>query len=191
MADDIWLFVGLGNPGTEYRNNRHNIGFMAIDEIVDRHNFDQFKSKYKGEFATGKIDGQKIIALKPMTFMNLSGASVAQFVNFYKIPLDKVIVFHDELDVDPARIKIKKGGGAGGHNGLRSIDGLIGKDYWRVRLGIGHPGHKERVNGYVLGNFSKQDEIWLEKLIAEIPNEIEHLFTDNKNKFVSNLSLKL
>src|SRR5579859_1600867 len=159
------LLVGLGNPGTAYSRNRHNIGFMAADEIVRRHGFSGWRSKFQGECAEGNIDGEKTVVLKPHTFMNLSGQAVGAAVHFHKIPSENVIVFYDELDLAPGKIRIKKGGGSGGHNGIKSLDSHIGQDYWRVRLGIGHPGDKNLVSPYVLGDFFKADQVWLEPLL--------------------------
>ena len=141
------LFVGLGNPGADYARNRHNIGFMAVDAIVRRHSFSPWRAKFQGEVCEGTIAGEKVVALKPMTYMNESGRSVTEACRFYKIEPKDVVVFHDELDLPPAKIRVKLGGGHAGHNGLRSIGAHIGPDYRRVRLGIGHPGSKERVTG--------------------------------------------
>lgn len=161
------LFVGLGNPGAKYQHHRHNIGFMAVDEIVRRHNFSGWTKKFQGEFCEGSIDGVRALMLKPQTYMNLSGQSVQAAAAFYKIAPDDIVVFHDELDLAPGKVRVKKGGGAGGHNGLKSIDEHLGKEYWRVRLGIGHPGDKDMVSPYVLGDFAKAEQGWLEKLIDE------------------------
>ena len=141
--DKMWLIVGLGNPGGSYARNRHNIGFMAADEIVRRHCFSPWRSKYQGQIAEGTIAGEKVLVLKPETYMNLSGQSVAAAARFHKIPNGNVIALHDEIDLPPGKVRVKKGGGAAGHNGLKSIDAHLGNDYWRVRLGIGHPGDKD------------------------------------------------
>jgi PTH1 family peptidyl-tRNA hydrolase len=162
------LFVGLGNPGQEYALNRHNIGFMAVDAIVRRHSFSPWRAKFHGEVCEGTIGAEKVVALKPMTYMNDSGRSVAACAAFYKIEPKDFVVFHDELDLDPGRLKIKIGGGHAGHNGLRSIQAHLGPDFRRVRLGIGHPGAKERVTAHVLGNFAKVDRDWLQPLIDDI-----------------------
>ena len=162
------LFVGLGNPGADYAANRHNIGFMAVDAIVRRHSFSPWRAKFQGEVCEGTIGGEKVVALKPLTYMNESGRSVAACASFYKIEPKDFVVFHDELDLDPGRLKVKIGGGHAGHNGLRSIHAHLGPDYRRVRLGIGHPGAKERVTGWVLGNFAKVDREWLEPLLDDI-----------------------
>src|SRR5690554_1042080 len=139
------LFVGLGNPGSQYAGNRHNIGFMAVERIAQEYGFGPWRSRFRGLVAEGVINGQKVLLLKPQTYMNLSGDSVAEALRFYKLPLESLLVFHDELDVAPGKLKMKVGGGAAGHNGLRSIDSHLGPHYRRARLGIGHPGAKERV----------------------------------------------
>ncbi len=162
------LFVGLGNPGPEYALNRHNIGFMAVDAIVRRHSFSPWRSKFHGEVSEGTIGTEKVVALKPMTYMNDSGRSVAACASFYKIEPKDFVVFHDELDLDPGRLKVKIGGGHAGHNGLRSIQAHLGPDFRRIRMGIGHPGAKERVTGWVLGNFAKVDRDWLEPLLGDV-----------------------
>ena len=169
------LFVGLGNPGIKYVNNRHNIGFMTVDEIILRHNFPAPKMKFNGALYEGKIGSQKIFILKPLTFMNLSGQSVSEAMNFYKVKIEDIIVFHDELDLSPSKLRVKISGGHAGHNGLRSIHQHIGSDYTRVRMGIGHPGHKDRVANYVLNDFSKSDADWLNDLIFGISDGASHL----------------
>lgn len=184
------LLTGLGNPESGMQANRHNIGFMAIDRIAQRHGFSPWRKRFRGEIAEGTIEGEKILLLKPMTYMNLSGESVQPAIAFYKIPLDNLIVFHDELDLQPGRIRIKKGGGAAGHNGLRSIDKMMGnQDYWRVRLGIGHPGDKARVAGYVLSNFSKQDQEWLEPFIDAAAQVSPLLVAKNWDAYMSKIAL--
>jgi len=162
------LFVGLGNPGSKYKNNRHNIGFMAVDEIILRHNFSAQRSQFQGFTHEGRLGSEKILILKPQTFMNLSGQSVGEAARFYKIPPDNIFVFYDELDIPAAKIKFKTGGGNAGHNGLRSIDQHIGKDYHRIRIGIGHPGDKTLVNHHVLGDFAKSDYLWLAPLLSAV-----------------------
>ena len=185
------LLVGLGNPGTAYSRNRHNIGFMAADEIVRRHGFSGWKAKFQGVFAEGTIDGEKVLALKPGTFMNLSGQSVGAALAFYKITPEEVFVFHDELDVAPGKIRIKKAGGSGGHNGIKSLDAHIGADYWRVRLGIGHPGHKDLVSPYVLGDFAKADQPWLEAQIDGVARHLPLLLAGNHNDYMSKIAQDL
>jgi len=165
----MYLFVGLGNPGSEHVKQRHNIGFMAMDAIADKYGFSNWTNKSKGIVSEGRLGTNKVILLKPQTFMNLSGESVQPLAAFYKIPLDNIFVFHDELDLGEAVIKVKKGGGSAGHNGLKSITGRMGApDYYRIRMGIGHPGSKARVNGHVLGNFKDEDYQWLEPLLKNV-----------------------
>ena len=180
------LLVGLGNPGAKYENNRHNIGFMAVDEIVRRHvSFGPWKSKFQGLVAEGKIGGEKVLALKPQTFMNKSGKSVSEAQRFFKIAPDQVLVFYDELDLAPGKVKVKRGGGNAGHNGLRSIDAFCPKDYWKIRLGIGHPGDKNRVMGHVLGDFSRSDQDWLSVLLPETATHLEYIIRGEPNGFTS------
>jgi PTH1 family peptidyl-tRNA hydrolase len=185
------LLVGLGNPGAAYSRNRHNIGFMAADEIVRRHGFSGWKAKFQGELAEGTIEGEKVLVLKPGTFMNLSGQSVGAALRFHKIEPDAVTVFYDELDLAPARIRIKKAGGSGGHNGIKSLDSHIGPDYWRVRLGIGHPGDKNLVSPYVLGDFAKADQAWLEPLLEGVARHLPLLLAGNHNDYMSKIALSL
>jgi PTH1 family peptidyl-tRNA hydrolase len=188
-SEDMWLFVGLGNPGDKYKNNRHNVGFMVVDQIAGDNHWPAFKSKFNGEITEGRLGAQKVALLKPMTFMNESGISVRKAADFYKIPPEKIIVFHDELDIEPSRIKVKQGGGTGGHNGLKSIDAHLGnKDYWRVRLGIGHPGDKNRVSGYVLNDFSKEEQTWLEDWIYVLSKNSDYLVKDNKDDYMTRVS---
>src|SRR3954462_7107530 len=160
------LIVGLGNPGARYARNRHNIGYRAVEAIARRYGFPAFRDRFKGELAEGVIAGGRRLLLRPQTFMNDSGESVLAAISFYKIPPEDIVVIHDELDLRPGKVRVKRGGGSAGHNGLRSIDAMIGPDYWRVRIGIGHPGIKELVHPYVLQNFAA-DEIqdWVEKLV--------------------------
>ena len=181
------LFVGLGNPGADYARNRHNIGFMAVDAIVRRHSFSPWRAKFQGEVCEGTIGGEKIVALKPTTYMNESGRSVAAACQFYKIEPKDVVVFHDELDLPPAKIRVKLGGGHAGHNGLRSIGAHIGPDYRRIRLGIGHPGAKERVTGWVLGDFAKVDREWLEPLLDDVAANADRLVAGDDTAFMNAL----
>ena len=162
------LLVGLGNPGPKYQRNRHNIGFLAVDAIVRRHRFSAWRRKFQGELCEGLLDGVKVLVLEPRTYMNESGRSVGEAVRFYGFLPDEVVVFHDELDLPAGKLRAKLGGGVAGHNGLRSIARHIGPDFHRVRLGIGHPGEKERVTGHVLGDFAKADAAWLEPLLDAI-----------------------
>ena len=166
----IFLVVGLGNPGPEYALTRHNVGFLAVDATVRHHDCPPYQEKFQGHmtrlsYTLKSGEACDILFLKPSTFMNLSGRSVQAAMQFYKIPLSRVVVIHDDLDLEPGQVKVKWGGGNGGHNGLKSIDECVGKDYLRVRIGIGHPGHKDLVSPYVLGTFKKTDHSWLEPLI--------------------------
>ena len=165
------LLVGLGNPGQRYANNRHNIGFMAVDEIVRRHSFGPWRSKFQGQVSEGRIGREKVLILKPETFMNESGRAVGEALRFYKLEPEEVVVVYDEIDLVPGKIKVKKGGGAGGHNGLRSIDAHIGQNYRRVRLGVGHPGDKNLVHSHVLGDFSKSETLWRDKLLDAVASD--------------------
>ncbi len=158
------LFVGLGNPGSRYAGNRHNIGFMAVDAIARRQGASPFRRRFQGQAADATIDGEKAVLLKPETFMNESGRAVGEALRFFKATLADVVVFHDELDLPPGRLRVKTGGGNAGHNGLRSITALCGNDYRRVRMGIGHPGHKDLVHGYVLHDFPKAEAEWVDDL---------------------------
>ncbi len=182
------LWVGLGNPGAQYARNRHNIGFMAVDAIADAHGFGPWRAKFQGQFAEGRVGGEKILLLKPETFMNLSGDSVRAAMTFFKLTPDDVTVFHDELDLEAGRTRVKTAGGHAGHNGLRSIDGHIGPGFHRVRLGIGHPGDKSRVTAHVLGDFAKSDADWLDPLLAAIAKAAPVLATRDPASFQSLLA---
>jgi PTH1 family peptidyl-tRNA hydrolase len=188
------LFVGLGNPGTQYSGHRHNIGFMAIDRIAVRWNFPSWRARFSGETAEGEIGGVKTLLLKPKTYMNESGRSVSEAARFFKIPLSDILVFHDELDLAPAKVRVKTGGGNAGHNGLRSISPAIGNDYVRVRLGIGHPGDKDRVHSYVLSDFAKAERGWVECLTDAIADNAGLLVKDDvpgfQNKIYTALEAK-
>lgn len=162
------LFVGLGNPGQKYANTRHNVGFMAVERIAADHGFPPWRSKFQGVMSEGRLGSRKIVLLKPETFMNLSGQSVGEAMRFFKLDPADVVVFHDEIDLEPGRLKVKSGGGHAGHNGLRSLHQHIGEDYQRVRIGVGHPGRKELVAQYVLHDFAKADEAWLDDLLRGI-----------------------
>ena len=185
------LFVGLGNPGAKYARNRHNIGFMALDRIAEDHGFGPWKSKFQGQIAEGRLGGDKVLLLKPETFMNRSGQSVGEAMRFYKLEPGDVTVFHDELDLAPGKVRVKQGGGGGhaGHNGLRSIHGHIGEAYRRVRLGIGHPGRKEAVAGYVLHDFPKADEDWLDDVLRGLSDGADHLAAGDGGKFMNAVAL--
>lgn len=184
------LVVGLGNPGPKYRNNRHNIGFMAADEIVRRHGLSAPRTKFQGDVSEGEIGDEKILVLKPATFMNESGRSVGEAVRFYKLQTENVFVIYDEIDLAAAKIRVKQGGGHAGHNGLRSIDAhLSDKNYWRVRLGIGHPGEKSQVSNHVLGDFSKQDRNWVERELDALATELPLLLSGETNDFMSRVAM--
>jgi len=185
----MYLLVGLGNPGSDYAGNRHNIGFMAVDGIHRHYSFQPFRTKFHGEVADGSIAGDKVFILKPTTYMNESGRSVAELVRFYKIETGNVIVLHDELDLSPGKILVKKGGGLAGHNGLKSIADHIGLDFYRVRIGIGHPGDKSRVTGHVLNDFSQSDQKWLDLLLDGMTTHIAKLIEGDGAGFVSEVTL--
>lgn len=185
------LVVGLGNPGPKYESNRHNIGFMAVDEIVRRHSFGPWRSRFQGLVSEGSLGGEKLLILKPATFMNESGRSVGEALRFFKLDPSDVIVLYDELDLAPTRIKVKQGGGNGGHNGLKSLDAHIGKEYWRVRIGIGHPGDKSRVVGHVLSDFSKAEWPDFERLVEGISDRVDLLAQGKPSDFMSKLSMDL
>ena len=183
------LFVGLGNPGPSYEGNRHNIGFMAIDEIARVHGFGPWRSRFQGLVAEGTIAGGKVLALKPLTFMNESGRSVGEAARFFKLEPKKVCVFYDELDLVPGKVRVKTGGGAGGHNGIRSIDQHLGNDFQRIRLGIGHPGDKAKVHGYVLSDFAKAERNgWVPTLIDAVAREAPALLAGDEGRFMSRVT---
>ena len=183
------IFAGLGNPGAQYANNRHNVGFMAVDAIAHRHSFSPWSKKFQGLVAEGMLGGEKVLLVKPQTFMNVSGQSVAAALNFYKLPASALTVFYDEIDLAESKVRIKTAGGAGGHNGIRSLDGHIGQDYRRVRIGVGHPGVKEMVQHHVLGDFSKADRQWLEPLIDAIADHAAMIAKGDESGFMNKLAL--
>lgn len=184
------LWVGLGNPEPGMVRNRHNIGFMALDVIAVRHGFTPWRQRFKGLVAEGTIGSEKILALKPQTYMNASGESVQAAAAFYKVPVDAIWAFHDELDLIPGKVRVKRGGGAAGHNGLRSMDRMLGTpDYWRVRLGIGHPGSKERVLGHVLGDFGKDDRDWLVTALDAVADAAPLLAQARPEDFMTKVAL--
>lgn len=185
------LFVGLGNPGSKYARTRHNIGFMAVDRIAEEHGFAPWRSKFQGEMSEGRLGREKVILLKPQTFMNLSGQSVGEAMRFHKLSPEDVVVFHDELDLAPGKCRLKTGGGHAGHNGLRSIHQHIGEAYDRVRLGIGHPGHKDRVSGYVLHEFAKAEEGWLDDMMRGIADGAAALADGDGAKFMNAVALRV
>ena len=185
------LFVGLGNPGPDYAGHRHNIGFMALERIAADHGFGPWRKAHHGLMAEGRLGAEKVALLKPETFMNLSGQSVHGAVAFYKLPLADVVVFHDELDLAPGKLRTKMGGGHAGHNGLRSIHAHLGEAYGRVRLGIGHPGHKDAVAGYVLHDFSKADRDWLDPLLDGISDGAAVLAAGDTAAFLNFVALRV
>ena len=185
------LFVGLGNPGPAYARNRHNIGYMAVDRIAQDHHFAPFRAKFQGRVSEGMLGSEKVILLKPETFMNRSGQSVAEAAKFYRIPPDRITVFHDELDLAPGKVRLKTGGGHAGHNGLRSIHAHLGDSYGRVRLGIGHPGDKDRVAGYVLSDFAKAEQDWLDNLLRGIGDGAAALAEDDSARFLNAVALRV
>jgi len=183
------LVVGLGNPGARYARNRHNIGFMVVDAIARRHGFASFRSRFKGELSEGSIDGQRRLLLKPQPFMNASGESVAEAARFFKISPSEIVVIHDEIDLRPGKLRVKCGGGTAGHNGLRSIDALLGPDFWRVRIGVGHPGIKELVHPYVLQNFSSEElTLWVAPLLEAVAETIGLLLSGASDAFMSEVA---
>ena len=185
------LFVGLGNPGAKYAHNRHNIGFMAIDEIARRHGFAPWRRRFQGQTSEGSIDHEKVFLLRPETFMNESGRAVQEAANFFKLGVDDIIVFQDEIELPPAKLRVKVGGGIAGHNGLRSISAHIGNEYRRVRLGIGHPGIKELVHGHVLSDFAKDDRPWVEALCTAIADNAGLLATAKDSTFQNKVHLAM
>lgn len=184
------LWVGLGNPGPQYTFHRHNVGFMAIDTIAEVHGFGPIQKKFQGWLQEGRIGGQKVLLLKPATFMNESGRAVGEALRFYKLDTDALTVFHDELDLAPFKVKVRTGGGLAGHNGLRSIDQHLGPDFRRVRIGIGHPGHKDRVTGHVLGNYAKAEMDDLAEMLGAIAAEADWLAKGDDARFMSDIALR-
>ena len=189
------LWVGLGNPGPQYAMHRHNVGFMALDTIAEVHGFGPVQKKFLGWLQEGRIPGsgagEKILLLKPATFMNESGRSVGEALRFYKLGTDALSVFHDELDLTPFKVKVKQGGGTAGHNGLRSIDQHLGADFRRIRIGIGHPGHKDRVTGHVLGNYAKAEMDDLADMLGAISAECGWLAKGDDTRFMNDVALRL
>ncbi len=182
------LFVGLGNPGQDYALNRHNVGFMAVDAIAAAHGFADWRKRFDGLAAEGRLGQEQVLLFKPQTFMNASGRAAGEAVRFYKLNPGDVVVFHDELDLAPGKIRVKTGGGMAGHNGLKSMSAHIGNDYVRVRIGIGHPGRSDRVKGYVLHNFAKADKAWLDPLLGAIAGEAPQLAEGAVEKFQSRVA---
>ena len=184
------IWTGLGNPGPAYAMHRHNVGFMALDVLADMHGFGPVQKKFQGWVQEGRIGNEKILLLKPATFMNESGRAVGEALRFYKLGSDALTVFHDELDLAPFKVKVKRGGGTAGHNGLRSIDQHLGPDFRRVRIGIGHPGHKDRVHGWVLGNYAKAEQDDLVEMLGAIGAEAHWLAAGDDARFMSDVALR-
>jgi PTH1 family peptidyl-tRNA hydrolase len=185
------VLAGIGNPGSGHANNRHNVGFMAADAIHRRHRFSPWTRKFQGQLAEGLLAGEKALLIKPQTFMNLSGQSVGELLRFYKLAAQDLTVFYDEIDLVAGKVRIKRGGGAGGHNGIRSLDQHVGKEYRRVRIGVGHPGVKELVHGHVLGDFAKADQAWLEPLLGAIADNAELLAKNDESGFMNRIAVAL
>ncbi len=183
------LIAGLGNPGPRYAKQRHNIGFMAVDEIARCQSFSNWSNKFKAEIAEGTVAGEKVLLVKPQTFVNLSGEAVGQAMRYFRLGPSNLIVIYDELDLQAGKARIKTGGGNGGHNGIKSIDAHCGKEYRRLRLGIGHPGHKERVNAHVLGDFAKADRQWLDPLLEAIGEHCDLLVDGDDSRFLNKLAV--
>jgi PTH1 family peptidyl-tRNA hydrolase len=177
-----WLIVGLGNPGREYEDNRHNVGFMAVDALVEKYGTGGDKNVFQSVVRTALIDDQNVLTQKPQTFMNISGEAVGMCARFYKIPLENVIVIHDDLDLEAGTVRVKQGGGAGGHNGLKSIDHLVGNNYWRIRIGIGHPGDKNFVSSYVLNDFANDEWEWVGALLKKLTDNFPLMLKGQSSK---------
>lgn len=184
------LWVGLGNPGAKYAGNRHNVGYMAVDRIAADHGFGPWRSKFQGVISEGRFGSEKLVLLKPETFMNRSGQSVGEAMRFFKLEPGDVTVFYDELDLAPGKLRVKTGGGLAGHNGLRSIDGHIGPAFTRVRIGIGHPGHKDRVSAHVLGDFARAERDGLEEMLRGISDGAPALASGDTGRFMNAVSLR-
>ena len=185
------IWVGLGNPGARYALQRHNVGFMAVDVVGEIHDFPQPRKAFRSLVTEGRIGRNRVLLVRPQTFMNDSGDAVQQALRFYKLGLDALTVFHDELDLAPMKVKVKTGGGTAGHNGLRSINAHLGPDFRRVRIGIGHPGHKDRVTPYVLGNYSKAEMEPLADLLSAIASEAEWLAHGDEPRFMNEVALRM
>lgn len=191
------LLVGLGNPGPGYANHRHNVGFRAVDAVAARHGFKPWRAKFDGNIAEGEVAGARVLALKPMTYMNLSGSSVAAAARFYKIAPERIVVIHDEIELAPGKIRVKRGGGNAGHNGLKSVDAALGPDYWRVRLGVGRPDRAvtdadpEAVSSWVLRDFPKADRPWVDKLVDAVAEHFPLLAAGDDTKFMNRVTLAM
>ena len=191
VARIMKLIVGLGNPGAKYAQNRHNIGFMAVDRIASDHGFSQWRSKFQGVTCEGRLGSEKVVLLKPETYMNRSGQSVGEAMRFFKLDAQNITVFHDEIDLAPGKLRVKSGGGHAGHNGLRSLHGHIGDGYQRVRMGVGHPGHKDAVPHYVLKDFAKADQEWLDNMLRGISDGAPHLADGDTGRFMNAVALRV
>jgi len=191
MADAPLLIAGLGNPGAQYAKNRHNVGFMVLDQIHDDYGFGPWRGKFQGEIAEGKLGGRKTYLIKPQTYMNLSGDSVGAAARFLKLRPSALVVMHDEIDLAAGKLKAKTGGGDAGHNGLRSITATLGPDYHRVRIGVGHPGGKKDVAGHVLSNFTKADDDWLNPMLSALSDAAPHLAENDIIGFMNKVALLL
>lgn len=185
------IWAGLGNPGAQYAMHRHNVGFMAADVIAETFSFGPWKTRFQGLASEGRIGSDKILLVKPATFMNESGRSIGEAMRFFKLETKDVTVFYDELDIDPFRVKVKRGGGAAGHNGIRSTIAHIGEEFRRVRLGIGHPGHKDRVTGYVLGNFAKAETDDLAHMLGVVAAEAKWLADGDDVRFMNDVAMRM
>ena len=185
------LLVGLGNPGARYVGNRHNIGFMVVEEIAKRHGIGPWRRRFQGLACEGPLDGQRVLLLLPGTFMNESGRAVAEAAQFYKMPAGDVTVFHDEIELPPGKVRVKVGGGIAGHNGLRSISEHIGNEYRRVRIGVGHPGHKDLVEHYVLSDFAKSERGWVDALVTILADNVDFLVRGEDASFQNKVHLAM
>lgn len=186
---DMWLLVGLGNPGDKYKNNRHNIGFMVLDAIAQEYGLPPWRAKFQSEMAEGRIGEHKVLLLKPQTYMNESGQAIGKASKFYKVDPKRIVIFHDELDLQPGKVRMKTGGGAAGHNGLKSAQAHLGTpDFVRIRLGIGHPGDKDAVSGYVLSDFAKSEQGWLERMIPSAAQHISLLLDGRGDDYMTRIS---
>lgn len=189
MADTGKLLVGLGNPGPRYAGNRHNVGFMAVERIAETHHMPPWRKRFLGAFSDGRIGNERVYLLLPGTYMNESGNAVAQAMNYFRLAPSDVYVFHDELDLAPGKVRIKRGGGAAGNNGIRSIISHVGADFFRVRIGIGHPGHKDAVQPWVLGDFSKAEREWLTPLLDAMADNAGLLAAGDASNFMNRVAL--
>jgi len=183
------IIAGLGNPGSKHASNRHNIGFMAADQIVRHHSFSPWKNKFNAQISEGTVEGEKVLVVKPQTFVNLSGEAIGKAMRFYKLDPSDVVVIYDELDLPAGKTRMKTGGGSGGHNGIRSIEAHCGKEFRRMRLGIGHPGDKAKVHGHVLGDFAKSDQDWVNTLLSAIADNLHYLVAKDEAGLMNKISL--